>query len=242
MNRRSVKSLIGSRIIPALPISREAFDLLRLEWNAAWVRFGCTVNPVKRARIKKICSAADLSVNLGAGPFGHEGWVNIDIFKAKNIAFTWDCRKHLPFKTNSVDRIRCEHVLEHMDRVEEVPRFLKECFRCLKAGAVLRIVVPDAEKFIKAYAENTAASWKEVDVDIASFSDEWQPMDAMNKIFHQAGEHKFGYDFPTLKLSLKKAGFSEIQKLSFGLSVDPKLNQDQQVHQHASLYVDCVKI
>lgn len=239
MEKQTLKSRIGQVLLPRLPISREAFDLFRFEWNAALVRTACKINPFKIRKVEGYVQQENLSVNVGAGPFGETGWVNIDLFDANNISFTYDCRRKLPFKNNTVSRIRCEHVFEHLDRVFEGPVFLTECFRCLKPGGVLRIVVPDAEKFIRAYYVNTAASWAEL--DISGFKDDWQPMDALNKIFHQAGEHKFGYDFGTLSFSIKSVGFKAVEKMEFGQSTDILLQNDQANHRHASLYVDCFK-
>ena len=241
MANTTLKSRIGQVLLPRLPISREAFDLFRFEWNAALVRAASKLNPVKIKKVNSYVQQENLSVNVGAGPFGETGWINLDLFDANNISFTYDCRRKLPFRNNSVTRIRCEHVFEHLDRVFEAPVFLAECLRCLKPDGVIRVVVPDAEKFVRAYCENTAASWAELDIDINGFKEDWQPMDALNKIFHQAGEHKFGYDFGTLSTSIKNVGFKVVERMEYGKSKDILLQNDQANHRYASLYIDCYK-
>jgi len=230
MADKTLKQKVGSFLILHLPVTRENFDILRFELNAIKIRFTCAVNPFKRAKIKRFTNKKGLSVNIGAGPFGEDGWVNIDMFKMPNISFTYDCRKKLPFLDNTVERIRCEHMLEHLDRKEEAPAFLKECLRCLAPGGIIRIIVRDVKIFIDAYHENTIESWTKLKNSFTNFNDDWLPMDVLNHIFRQDGEHKFGYDFETLKASLSKAGFANVTQTSYKNSADPQLLNDQANH------------
>lgn len=241
MAGKTLKQKLGSFLIPKLPITRENFDILRFELNAMKVRFMCAVNPFQKAKIRKFTGKKELSVNIGAGPFGEVGWVNIDMFNMPNISFTYDCRKKLPFLDNTVKRIRCEHMLEHLDRKEEAPAFLKECLRCLMPGGIIRIIVPDVKIFIDAYHENTTDSWARLKNAFSNFNDDWLPMDVLNHIFRQDGEHKYGYDFETLKASLTKAGFTNVTQASYKISADPQLLNDQPNHQFHSLYVEAFK-
>lgn len=237
----TLKQKAGKFIISLLGITKENFEILRYELNAIRVRIDSKINPFKIKKIKRFVNQEDLSVNIGAGPFGEEGWVNIDMLRRKNIVFTYDCRRKMPFKSNSINRIRCEHVLEHLDRKEEVPFFLKECYRCMKPGAVLRVIVPDVKLFIKAYYENSKEGWDKLKESFFGFDEEWLPMDVLNHIFRQDGEHKYGYDFETLLFSLKKAGFSNIQQSSYRNSHDPLLVNDQANHRFHSLYMEAIK-
>lgn len=52
-----------------------------------------------------------------------------------------DIRKPLPFKDGTVDKIRAEHLCEHMSGPEFL-RFLDECYRILKPGGRVRICMP----------------------------------------------------------------------------------------------------
>ena len=118
-----------------------------------------------------------VKVNIGSGPDGLSNWENLDwgmlafLGKAPLLqkAFVFfgllpasyvkkwppnlilhDCKKKLPFKNNSVDFLYTSHFVEHLKRYEAVD-FLKDCFRILKLGGVLRICVPDIEKISKKY-------------------------------------------------------------------------------------------
>lgn len=240
----TIKQFIGRWLIPQLPITRENFDIFRLELNAFIVRFQNKISPIHKARIRKNINAPNPSVNIGAGPFGAPGWINIDLFPHRNISFTFDARKKLPFRNNSVERIRCEHFFEHLDRNEEAPAFLKECLRALKPGKVLRLVVPDLEKFVSAYVSQSTEKWKELGYSFKNMDPEsqWQtPIEVLNHTFRQNGEHKFGYDFQTLEMDLKNAGFERILKNDWNQCMDTGMNDDLENHRPYSLYVDAVK-
>lgn len=62
----------------------------------------------------------------------------------------WDLRKGIPFRDESFDVVYNSHFLEHIDR-DAAPSFLKECYRVLKMGGIIRIVVPDLQTLINNY-------------------------------------------------------------------------------------------
>ncbi len=218
-------------------LSNEVFEIFRYELNMLLLRLNSRFNLLKIHRLKKFKNQPNIKLNIGAGPFGEDGWVNIDTFKHTKISFTYDCRKKIPFKTATVHKIRCEHFLEHMDKIYETPIFLAECKRVLKNDGILRIIVPDIEKYIKAYYEN---NWKIVGLDIDSMP-EWQGAEVLSHIFRQGGEHKFGYDFHSISNLLYDVGFKKVLKSEFAKSFDSDLKNDQHNHQLYSLYVDAIK-
>ncbi len=225
------------KLLQITGLSNEVFELLRFELNMFLVRLGCYLNPFKIYTIKKYINQTDIRLNIGAGPFGELGWVNIDMFKFKQVSFTYDCRKKLPFKSETITKIRCEHVLEHMDRDYEALLFLKACNRVLVSGGIIRIVVPDISKYVEAYYEN---DWAKVGLDNNQIKS-WQGAAILTHTFRQDGEHKYGYDFEALSKLLQDAGFQTISKSQFGVSMDPDLKSDQPNHQPYSLYVEAVK-
>lgn len=224
-------------ILKITGLSNEVFEIFRFELNAFLLRLSSTFNPIKRRTIKRYVALKNIKLNVGAGPFGEDGWVNIDMFLYKNVSFTYDCRKKLPFLDSTVSKIRCEHLLEHMDREYEAPKFLGECNRVMKENAVLRIVVPDIEKYIHAYYLN---NWSLVGMD-QNPTYERQAADILTHTFRQGGEHKFGYDFNGMEKILLEAGFSKIMKMEYGKSNDLELKGDLPNHRQYSLYVEAFK-
>ena len=116
-----------------------------------------------------------LVLNLGCGSQLGDGGVNVDyalgarmaklpLFRPLNsrlkmFKFDWDDRIYLhdltkpfPWPSNSADAIYSSHTLEHLSR-EDGRRFLSECHRVLRAGGLIRIVVPDLREAVTDYLE-----------------------------------------------------------------------------------------
>jgi predicted SAM-dependent methyltransferase len=64
--------------------------------------------------------------------------------------FIHDIRKPLPFPDGSASAIYASHVLEHL-YFEEGTRLIREAFRVLSAGGILRVVVPDLNSIVQEY-------------------------------------------------------------------------------------------
>jgi len=73
-----------------------------------------------------------------------------------------NARKKIPFAEKSVDYIFTSHFLEHIKKYEAL-RFLKNSYRCLKSGGILRISVPDLDIAIQRYI-NQSDNLKKVDI------------------------------------------------------------------------------
>lgn len=92
-------------------------------------------------------------LNLGCGSQIHEDWLNVDLSADDPRVFAHDLREPLPFADASFSAVYHSHVLEHLPR-RDAPRFLAECFRLVKPGGILRVVVPDLETIARLYLEN----------------------------------------------------------------------------------------
>jgi predicted SAM-dependent methyltransferase len=238
---RSLKQGLGRALIPRLPVTRHVFDHCRYELALFWVRLNSRFNPLERLRLRRLRRRTDLSVNIAPASTGLPGWFNLEGFRHNNVSVRWDCRRRLPFGDGSCVRIYCEHFFEHLDHAEEAPAFLRECCRVLAPGGTLRLVVPDAGRYLRAYASEGWEALAELG---------WKPplsqgfrtkMDVINHVFRQGFEHHYAYDYPTLKCDLEAAGFPAVHHQSFRQSVDPHMEIDQDNHRPYSLYVDAVK-
>lgn len=61
-----------------------------------------------------------------------------------------------PFPSDHFDVVYHSQVLEHFPK-EKAPAFMAECYRVLRPGGVLRVVVPDLENIAKEYLRHLAA-------------------------------------------------------------------------------------
>jgi len=212
------------------------------ELKFSWLRWK-TRNTYKRFQ-----GASDLKINIGAGSAGADGWVNIDINSGKNVSCIYDCRHHLPFSDNSVRMIFTEHFMEHIDYTEDVPFFLTECYRVLQPGGVIRIIVPDAEKYVKAYFKR---DWEQLAAMSTHINDHHYDehfkskyhamMEPLNFIFRQGGHHKYAWDYENMAFVLEKYGFKKVKRQQYGQSYIDELAIDQEERANESLYTEAVK-
>ncbi|MCL0071994.1 methyltransferase domain-containing protein, partial [Peptococcaceae bacterium] len=89
-------------------------------------------------------------VNLGCGNRYAKGWINLDFNSNTTDVISHNLLTPLPFNDNEIDAIYCSHVLEHFSR-EEGKRLIENCYKKLKFGGILRIVVPDLENICREY-------------------------------------------------------------------------------------------
>jgi predicted SAM-dependent methyltransferase len=198
---------------------------------------------------KRFKGLKNLKVNVGCGQNFAAGYINIDLANEPNVVY-WDCRKSLPFDDNSVDIIFTEHVLEHFEYPSQSSTFLKECFRCLSEGGVLRVVVPDGELYLSLY---NSRSWEGM---IAArplvpceggYKDGWlndvykTRMEFINAVFRQGIEHKFIYDAETLEAHMRVCGFKTVKRQQFQESLSQYPALDSMHRWRESLYVEAVK-
>lgn len=196
---------------------------------------------------RRFQGAENLMVNVGPGRGGRSGWVNVDILDGPHVNCLYDCRKSLPFPDASVSGIFCEHVFEHIDYTEEVPHFVSEAHRVLQPGGVLRIIVPDAGRYLRAYC---SGKWEPLEELRELGPDRSDPhhgskyetrMELINAVFRQGYEHKFAYDYETLEYVLRKYGFTSVIQQSCGETALDGLAIDEPARAAESLYVEAVK-
>lgn len=98
-------------------------------------------------------------LNIGCGSTFHTAWRNLDLVPADRQIEAFDISRGLPCRDASLDAVYHSHVLEHLD-VEEGRRLIGECFRVLRPGGVLRVVVPDLEQIARLYLELHQQAWE----------------------------------------------------------------------------------
>lgn len=92
-------------------------------------------------------------LNVGCGKKYHKKWFNIDMVPATSDVTRANLIKGIPFDDNQFEVVYHSQVLEHIPK-EDALKFIKECFRILKDGGILRVVVPDLENIISEYLKS----------------------------------------------------------------------------------------
>jgi predicted SAM-dependent methyltransferase len=91
-------------------------------------------------------------LNLGCGShYSKETvWTNLDFVSTGETVIAHNLLDGIPFVDESFDLVYHSHVLEHFSK-EDGEKLISECFRVLKPGGVLRIVIPNLETIAKNY-------------------------------------------------------------------------------------------
>ena len=168
-----------------------------------------------------------------------------------------DVRKPLPFQGSSLSAIYASHLLEHL-YLEEAKRLLKECFRVLQPGGVLRMVVPDLQAVVLEYMGEKPFG------NLSDGMGAIHRADRLNKrlglrgsqspsgnIFYRIysalkafHSHKWMYDADSLITYFERAGFTHVQEMELHRSRIggiEKLEQAKRVLNGAGICIEGVK-
>jgi predicted SAM-dependent methyltransferase len=210
--------------------------LALLRWDLHFLRIRAANFLLGRSRSireRVACAARPVYLNLGSGPRGRAdpNWINVDGFPDVNVHHLMDFTRPFPFEGESLNGVFCEHVLEHFSR-QDGEGVAREAFRCLRPGGVMRIVVPDAERIMKAYFDDPGKL-------LEGRGPSTTPVEAVNDYFRQRYEHQFLYDWEAMKAMLAGAGFGKVQRCSMGRGdLCPDIILDDPKYESESLYVE----
>lgn len=118
-------------------------------------------------------------VNLGCGSRFHPDWMNVDMVPRSPEVKGHNLLTRLPFEDASFGVVYHSHVLEHFTRTHAM-HFMKECFRILAPGGVIRVVVPNLEVIARLYLqylEQAATGDKEADQRY-----EWMTLELLDQL------------------------------------------------------------
>ncbi|MBE0622163.1 MAG: methyltransferase domain-containing protein [Burkholderiales bacterium] len=92
---------------------------------------------------------------MGPGQRGYKpGWINVDAnFLSARIDVWADLRNRLPFRDDSVDVFYSHHVIEHLPD-SHLSFHIREMYRCLKPGGVIRVGGPNGDEACRNFLAN----------------------------------------------------------------------------------------
>jgi SAM-dependent methyltransferase len=136
-----------------------------------------------------------------------------------------DVRRGLPFADESAQYIYASHFLEHL-YYQEAIIFLKECYRVLANGGVLRIVVPDLQSMVESYLKERqqvpdSPEPAERLLDGLGFIPQRPARGVIGFIafLQDKNRHKWMYDWPSLTALIRGAGFNKFRRCRYLESV-----------------------
>ena len=95
-------------------------------------------------------------LNIGCGATYHPEWINLDVASADPNVLIVDINSGLPFSSEFATICYSSHVLEHLEKAG-AHNLIAECFRVLKHGGVIRLVLPDLEALAREYLHTLEA-------------------------------------------------------------------------------------
>jgi SAM-dependent methyltransferase len=253
----------GAKAVPEkkiyLPEIRNDLDKIEKELWKIYVTLKNERNSFVKKQFDSLSlgeSYQKLKINIGSGANLFKDWINIDVGGAD---LTLNVNWGLPFPDNSANFVYSAHLLEHLRYSDQAPVFVREIYRILNKGGVVRFVIPDVRKLLVAYAENDQEFFKSRQ-DFYPLSEGFlnKGVAALDYILLFCGaapqllnfNHKFGYDSNTLCNLLLSAGFQNARECSFQGSSHPELQLDDFGYnastknhndQHFSLFVEATK-
>lgn len=169
---------------------------------------------------KGLLPLPQLKIELGCGNNPQPGYVACDARKVRGVAHVFDFgAARFPFQNETVGEILMNHSIEHVS-YRRVPHVLNECRRVLAPGGKLIIRTPDLRFICEEYLKGqTTPEWPG---DERWISENFGGKDitpawwANIKLFagqdYPGNEHRFCFDFETLKSALEKFGFSRVER------------------------------
>ena len=219
-------------------------------------------NRLGRRQVSKLTG---FCLNIGPGPHWSKpsaDWLSLDIDPRIGDLVLNLCEfSRLPFEDSAARAIYASHVFEHVP-VHKTQLLFNECFRVLKTGGHMRIIVPDVVKSMEEYFRGNsdfrlfARRWERAK---SVYGEDYTLFECLKEDFisrsSQAsllGEcalaHQNAFDFETLAKHLKIAGFKEdlIWKCHFRKTMCPDFSFEGEVKSEAneayrSLYCEARK-
>jgi SAM-dependent methyltransferase len=183
-----------------------------------------TVNtPMAKARASRVLKAAPRPINLEIGGLTKRpGWVITNVNATTRNYL--DATSHWPLEDGAVGYVYADNVIEHIP-LEAGRAMLAEAYRCLQPGGVIRLITPDIRTHVEMYLAGASAldsaagrHYREMGLTVE------HPIDLVRIPIGSFGHHDgYVYDFDTLDLELKRAGFHSTTRCALGTSEHPTL-------------------
>jgi len=174
-------------------------------------------------------------LNWGCGSQPVPGWLNSDIKAASGVDIACDLQDALPFDDASIDYVVSIHALPELPHPDIEPA-LRELYRVLEVGGVLRLSLPDLDRAIRAYLDGEAGYFLVPDDDARSLG---------GKLVVQMswyGHSRSLYTFDFIEELLYRAGFRRVVRCEFRgtASVHPEIVELDN-RERESLFVEAFK-
>jgi SAM-dependent methyltransferase len=137
-----------------------------------------------------------------------------------------DVSRPFRFPDDTFDCVYASHLLEHLDR-DVAERCLRQVYRVLRTGGILRLAVPDLDGVVAGYDP----------ADPDGFLDGLYEGHSHRR--SRASQHRWQYNARSLRTLLERVGFRDIEQRGFQDGRCPDLERVE--HRRWSLFMEGVK-
>jgi SAM-dependent methyltransferase len=180
--------------------------------------------PLAKARARRAFAKAPRPFKLEIGGLVQRpGWVvtNVNAVTRNYL----DATKRWPLEDGSVSHIYSDNVIEHLP-LEATRALLREAYRCLRPGGVMRLITPDVRAHAEMYLSGSSAldsaaavHYRELGLVVE------HPIDVLRIPIGAFGHHAgYVFDFETLRAELERVGFTSVTRAPTGHSDHPELD------------------
>lgn len=177
-----------------------------------YVQFGCGLSAPKGwlnldssplLRLQKLPMVGQL---MPAGPFG----------RFPSNVFYGDIVRGLKLPNESVERLYCSHILEHLS-LSDMRKALAECRRILNSDGTFRLVLPDLNYFISEYSLSQApdASIKFMQETYLGKESRARGLTGFIREWLGNSNHLWMWDYKSMKHELEEAGFRKVRRAEY---------------------------
>lgn len=198
---------------------------------------------IRRLQVTIARTPQPFRIEVGGHRFTRPGWISTD--KGWRTPLYMDATSPWPFPSGSADLIYSDNVIEHI-RMEGNRRLFREAYRVLRSGGRIRLTTPDVRRIAALYTGgSTEAEWHMAQSRRKGY-EVYHHVDLLRIVFQEAGHH-VGYlwDFESLSMELRDAGFRDVARYESGLSDTPALvgleRRDERPTSPVMLVVEAVR-
>lgn len=162
---------------------------------------------------------------------------------APSVILNYDLSHGIPVKDTRLKGINISHMLEHMP-LEFGRKLLRESFRVLEPGGIVRVSCPDLKKYAKAYILNDFNFWDRVGkLPFCNYSNLPTPGAIFaGKAYDNKNDHQWFYDADTVVALMLEAGFASAAETSLHESSLPRIQEiEPRFREPESFYVEATK-
>lgn len=176
---------------------------------------------VRRLRRTTACTPQPFRIEVGGHRFTRPGWISTD--RGWRTPLFMDKTSPWPFPSGSADLIYSDNVIEHI-QMERNQRLFREARRVLRSGGRIRLATPDVRRIAELYTGGTTEADWHIAQSRSKGYEAHHHVDLPRIVFQEAGHH-VGYlwDFESLSIELREAGFTDVARYESGLSDTPEL-------------------